>query len=250
LADRKFLDAANQLTSVPLADEGNPFASGVASAEDVALYETLCALATMDRDQLQRLLETQANGFLDLAPSLRYVLQHYCRADYPGCLRILYQLRPALELDMFLEPHLEKLFDTIMQKCIIEYLKPYRKVNLVHMASIFSTPIDRLIPMLAELIGAGRIPHARIDCLEQTLERRTDEALVQRQLTTKKKILAMEQDILNDAHAMIIRVACLENEGDDRRKPSYAVEYMESDDDDDNDGEPMDLVAGNPEDVY
>lgn len=242
LAQGKFKEAAAQLIGIPM-QEGIS-GDAVISPEDIAQYGTLCGLASLDRDELQQLLDSQASGFLDLVPPLRDALQRYCRADYPGCLRVLKELYPSLELDMILAPHLEDLSQTILHKCCIEYLKPYRKVNLAQMATIFSIPVERLIDMLATLIGSGRIPNARIDCLGQTLERLSEDAILyRRQQATKKRILAMEQSVLNDAHAMMVRVACMENEGARR---SHFVDYMDSDDD-----EPMELVAaGNPEDVY
>jgi len=245
LAQGKFKEAAGQLTSIP--NQESISGDTVVSPEDIAQYGTLCGLASLGRNELQRLLDTQASGFLDLVPPLRDALQRYCRADYPGCLRILQELYPSLQLDMILAPHLDKLSETIMHKCCIEYLKPYRKVNLAQMATIFSIPVERLIEMLATLIGSGRIPNARIDCLSQTLERLSEDAILhRRQHDTKKRILAMEQSILNDAHAMMVRVACMENEG---TRKSHFVDYMDSDDDDGD--EPMELVAaGNPEDVY
>jgi COP9 signalosome complex subunit 1 len=245
LAQGKFSQAAAKLIAIPMQEDIS--GDTIVSPEDIAQYGTLCGLASLSRDQLQRLLDTQASGFLDLVPPLRDALQRYCRADYPGCLRILQELYPSLQLDMVLAPHLETLSETILHKCCIEYLKPYRKVNLAQMATIFSIPVERLIDILASLIGSGRIPNARIDCLSQTLERLSEETVLhRRQQATKKRILAMEQSILNDAHAMMVRVACLENEG---ARKSHFVDYMESDDEDGD--EPMELVAaGNPEDVY
>jgi len=247
LAEGRLKEAALQLTTLPIGDEIASIGCSLASAEDVALYGTLCGLATLERNQLQRLLETQANGFLDLVSPLRNALQLYCRADYPGCLKVLTQLLPSLQLDIILSSFLDKLFESILHKCCIEYLKPYRKVNLVQMASIFSFEVDELTSTLAGLIGAGRIPHARIDCMTQTLERESDLAFIQRQRKTKKKILSMQHNILNDTYAMMIRVACMENDNNDRRKQAY-MDYLDSDDEDRRD--PMEVAAGNPEDVY
>lgn len=216
----------------------------VISPEDIALYGTLSALASLGRNQIQRLLDSQ--GVLELVPQLRDALQFYCRADYPGCLRILQQIYPSLQLDMLLSEHLEGLSETILHKCCIEYLRPYRKVNLIQMARIFSLDAQLLVSMLAKLIGNGRIPNARIDCVTQTLERLDEQAILhRRQHETRRKILAMEQNVLNDSYAMMVRAACMENKG---KGGSYSIDLMDSDEDDRD--EPMELVAGNPEDVY
>lgn len=237
LAEGKFQQAAQQLISVWAGEDlGLP-------PEDIALYGTLCGLVSLEREKLQSLLDTP--GFLDLVPRLRDALQFYCRADHPACLRTLHQLYPMLELDMILAPHLEDLFEGILHRLCMEYLKPYRKVNLTHMASIFGVPTDRMITILADLIRVGKIEASRIDCQAQTLERLSEEAvLYRRQHATKLKLQAMEQNILNDAYAMMVRVAYMEN--------GAREEAATEDDSDDEEMEPMDLVAaiGNPEDAY
>jgi 26S proteasome subunit RPN7/PCI domain len=237
LAQGQFSKAAQLLISVSVGEDlGLP-------PEDIALYGTLCGLASLQRDQLQYLLD--APGFLDLVPALRDALQLYCRADYPGCLRILRQLDSTFQRDMVLAPHLENLMESILHRSCIEYLKPYRRVNLAQMASIFGIPTDRIITILAELIGSGKVEASRIDCLTQTLERLSDDqVLYRRQHATKRKLKAMEQNILNDAYAMMVRVAFIENAS---RENFTAMEYS-----DDEDGDSMDVVAsvGNPEDAY
>ncbi|KAI2507261.1 26S proteasome subunit RPN7 [Fragilaria crotonensis] len=198
LAEGKFERAANQLISVWAGEDlGLP-------PEDIALYGTLCGLASLERDQLQTLLDTP--GFLDL-------------------------------------PHLEALFEGILHRLCMEYLKPYNRVDLTKMASIFGIPTDRLISILADLILGGKIGASRIDCQAQTLERLSDEALLyRRQHATKVKLQAMEQCILNDAYAMMVRVAFMEN-------CSQQDLLSSADQIDDEDMDPMDLV-GNPEDAY
>ena len=237
LAEGKFDRAAQQFISVWVGEDlGLP-------PEDIALYGTLCGLASLEREQLQSLLDTP--GFLDLLPKLQDALQFYCRADHPACLRTLYQLYPMLELDMILAPHLEALFENILHRLCIEYLKPYCKVDLTNMASIFGVPTDRMIAILANLIRIGKIGASRIDCQAQTLERLSEEAvLYRRQHATKLKLQAMEQNILNDAYAMMVRVACMENGA----RQETATEGHS----DDEEMEFMDLVAavGNPDDAY
>lgn len=237
LAQGKFAEAAQLLISVSVGDDlGLP-------PEDIALYGTLCALSSLQRDQLQYLLDVP--GFLDLVPALRDALQLYCRADYPGCLGILRQLNSTFQRDMILAPHLENLMESILHRSCIEYLKPYRRVNLAQMANIFGITTDRIITILAELIGSGKVDPSRIDCITQTLERLSDDELLhRRQHATKRKLKAMEQSILNDAYAMMVRVAFIENGS---QQNFTAMEYS-----DDEEGDAMDLVAsiGNPEDAY
>lgn len=244
LAEGRFSKAAEQLTSIRPPDDDTSMGGSFCSAEDVAMYGALCGLASLQRDQLLKLLETP--GFLDLVPPLRDAVQVYCRADYPGCIRILQSLCYIFELDMLLSPHLEKLSNAILHKCCMEYLKPYRKVHLPKMAETFSLPLDQLVTILSDLIGTGKILYARIDCRSQTLERRKELEIRERKIATKRKIMKMEQAILNDAYGMMIRSACTENDQMvDRRKQNVSEMYSS-----DEDGPDVPMEVGNPEDVY
>ena len=238
LAEGKFQSAANLLISVSVGENlGLP-------PEDIALYGTLCGLASLERPVLQSLLDTP--GFLDLVPNLREALQLYCRADHPGCLRYLQNLHPLLERDMILAPHLKDLFECILHRLCIEYLKPYSKVNLHHMATIFGVSTERMIALLADLIRSEKIEASRIDYVAQTLERLSEEELLKRrQQATQRKLFAMEQKILNNAHAMMVRVAFMES---GPRQHAVKEDYS----DDDGTAGPMELSTsvGNPEHTY
>jgi len=214
------------------------------------LYGVLCGLASLEREQLIRILETQS-GTLELVPAFRDALQRFCRADYQSCLAVLHQLYPELELDAHLAPHLHDLQQSILHKCLIEYLRPYRKVYLPQMAENFRIPLDRLMDILALLIGNGKIKFARLDCRSQTIEKDPSMEAKERSQKTQQRILNLQESVLNDTYAMIIRMSCLENDQTvDRRKSSYMDFVENSDDDDLHPDEPMDLVAANPEDVY
>lgn len=235
LGEGRFGEAAQQLTAVvPPEVVTTPFCS----PEDVALYAILCAIASLDRNRLLVILESQS---FELVPTVRDALQRFCRADYPNCLAILQQQLPILQLDVHLAPHLDELMETILHKCLVEYMRPYRKVSLPDMATQFGVSLERLFSTLATLIRTDKIKYARLDYCAQTLEKHPELEVVERREKTTRRIVALQDGILNDAYAMMVRMACLEHDLTvDRRKASY---------DNDDTHQPMDLVA-NPEESY
>ena len=273
VGEGRFEQAAKALMIVKGGDES---VGTFACLEDICLYTVLCGIATLDRDELIRLQES--SPLLELVPVAADVLQRFCRADYQSCLMVLQQqLLPVLQLDRQIANQLPKLLETILERCLVEYLRPYRKVHLSQMATAFGMETNHLIATLARLIRNGRIQYTRLDCQSQTLWKDSSSLEVaERQEQSSNKVKSLQDNVLNDAYAMLIRMACLDYDiSFDRRKGMMTM----GDDDDDgigdmindgeldvpavagmpaamdqegggNDDEPMELVEANPEDVY
>lgn len=240
IGEGRFEHAAKVLTTVIRDDIGN-----FTCAEDVALYTVLCGIASLGRAELLRFLETQSS-LLELVPAACDAMQRFCRADYQTCLAILQQLHPLLELDLQLAPHLASLMETILHRCLVEYLRPYRKVNLQQMSEAFRIPLDSLFSTLAELIRNGRIKNARLDARSHTLEKDPSMEVEERKRKIEKRMTILEDNIINNAYAMIIRMSCLENDQTvDRRQATY-IDGVE----DDVEAMDTDIVMPNPEDTY
>jgi 26S proteasome subunit RPN7/PCI domain len=236
LAQGSFYDASQQFGFVY--SEGQDLGLPL---EDIALYGALCSMAFSERSKLQTLVDSP--GYLDLVPALQEALQLYCRAHLPSSFKTLKHYYPALERDMILAPKLKELFECIIQRFCMEYLKPYRRVDLNQMAELFEMPVDRLIVIVAELIGSGKITASRIDWTNRILERlSTESILYRRQQATQQKLKYMEQNILNNAYGLMVRVACMEN------APDQSFNAMDYSDDDSTDHLNSRASGRNPED--
>ncbi|KAF7628101.1 hypothetical protein AFLA_003465 [Aspergillus flavus NRRL3357] len=127
-----YLDAANSFLSTDptLGDSYNE----VLTSNDVAVYGGLCALASMDRNELQRRV-------LD-----NNILESY-QTDYL--------------LDVHLQRHVSTLYTRIRTKSIQQYLVPFSRVKLDTLSKIFAPgatsgqaqPIHSKSPFVQELIG-------------------------------------------------------------------------------------------------
>mmetsp|Transcript_17296 Transcript_17296/g.26762 ORF Transcript_17296/g.26762 Transcript_17296/m.26762 type:complete len:516 (-) Transcript_17296:158-1705(-) len=237
LAEGRYHEAAQKFISIagpPLDD----FTS-VVSTEDVVLFGSLLALATLDRSDLCRMLEPRSTGTsttsnetanaaatpasgglermaagLELLPPVRDALRHFTRAEYKSCLNLLESLKPQLDLDLHLAPHVTTLFEKIRDKCLEHYLRPYCHLRLDGMAQDFGLESKTLQSILAKLVGQGRIGgNARIDCRTQTLATQHDEQRIEsdQERQTKLRLSRLSRHVLNEAHALIIRLACVEH---------------------------------------
>ncbi len=208
----------------------------------------------MDRTQLSHYLEEQAT-MLELVPALKEAIRHYIRAEYKQCLQIITSL--PLQYDVYLARHADKLVQLIRNRAYVDYLQPYQKVHLPHMALTFGQDPATLQQSLAQLIGNGDIVCARINCQTNTLERHVEMAEASRLYKTQKRVQKLQTSVLNDAYASIVRLAVLEHEpvdqhhhrGGNARNPEDVLADVDADSEEDDDDVDMayDNIA-NPDD--
>ena len=113
LDGKKYRVAAKRFTEV--SPELGAQWSEVISAQDVALYGGLCALASFDRPELRRsVIDNVAfREFLELYPEVREVVHSFYGSNYAACLAQLDRLQPTLCLDLYLHAHLQPLLQAV-----------------------------------------------------------------------------------------------------------------------------------------
>jgi len=210
---------------------------GVTAPEDVALYAGLMCLVTRDRSKMMALADHP--DALELVPSVKELLVHWSRANYGPCMRALSMdsgadnshssssyledslSQPLLPMgravDVYLTPsHWEALVQTLRETCLIEYLRPYQKVKLEGLRDWFfpssatidgnDSALDALIDILADLMDRELLPSTtRLDCREGVLFQ------TEAPIDPAPNLQAVEEKILDDTHAMLVRLACLEH---------------------------------------
>jgi len=132
--------------------------------QDIATYGGLCALAMLDRAQIKRKL-FQCRSFkkmLSLTPPVEAIVNQFNEAQYSGMLDSMQQLQPMLAMDVYFAGVLNRVFDAIRTKAMVQFVSPYAVVRLSDMATIFQTAQPKLEEDLAELVLSGKVA-ARID---------------------------------------------------------------------------------------
>jgi len=183
--------------------------SQVLSAHDVAIYGGLCALATFDREDLYKkvLSSSSFKQFLELQPQLRDILHKFYSSKYATCLDLLAKMKDNLLLDIYLSPHVNKLYLQIRNRALIQYFSPYVSANLEKMSASFNTSVSSLEDELTQLILDGQIS-ARIDSRRKILYARD----VDHRCSTFEKALLVGKEYERRTKALILRTVVLQHQ--------------------------------------
>ncbi|XP_057310439.1 COP9 signalosome complex subunit 1-like [Hydractinia symbiolongicarpus] len=181
----------------------------VLSAHDVAIYGGLCALATFDRVDLQKkvLSSSSFKQFLELQPQLRDILHKFYASQYATCLDLLAGMKDNLLLDVYLSPHVDKLYSQIRNRALIQYFSPYVSADLSKMAASFNTSVGLLENELTQLILDGQIS-ARIDSRKKVLYARD----VDHRCCTFEKALEVGREYERRTKSLILRTVVLQHQ--------------------------------------
>jgi len=193
LAAKKFLETSF--------DINNNFAEVIAP-QDIAVYGGLCALATFDRAELKsKVIDNNPfKNFLELTPDIRELILDFYSSRYASCLTYLQKMKNDLLLDIHLHEHVDKLYQEIRNKALIQYFNPFISVNLNSMATAFNTNVTGLEKELTRLIMDNKI-QARIDSHNKILYARHAD----QRSTTFHKSLNMGETYQNSVQSMLLR---------------------------------------------
>lgn len=151
---------------------GIKFQKEVLTGNDVAVYGGLCALASMDRTELQDLVlaNNDFRNFLELEPHIRRAISLFCGSKYSACLEVLEAYRTDYLLDVYLASVLRDIYGRIRSKSIVQYFIPFSCVTLDEMAKKFQMTGEGL-SIEDELIFMinTRVLDARIDLVDRLL---------------------------------------------------------------------------------
>jgi COP9 signalosome complex subunit 1 len=143
----------------------------VLSGNDVAVYGGLCALASMDRSELQDkvLANNDFRNFLELEPHIRRAINLFCNSKYSACLEVLEGYRSDYLLDVYLSKVLGTIYSRIRTKSIVQYFIPFSCVTLDEMASKFPASGSLMIEDELEELINNKTLDARIDLVDRLL---------------------------------------------------------------------------------
>ncbi|KAK2119463.1 cop9 signalosome complex subunit, partial [Saguinus oedipus] len=161
------------------------------SPSNVAVYGGLCALATFDRQELQRNVISNSSFklFLELEPQVRDIIFKFYESKYASCLKMLDEMKDNLLLDMYLGHHIRTLYTQIRNP------------------AAFNITVAALEDELTQLILEGLIS-ARVDSHSKILcSRDMDQCS-----TTFEKSLLMGKEFQRCTKAMMLWAAVLRNQ--------------------------------------
>lgn len=181
----------------------------IISPNNVAMYGGLCALATYDRQEIQKNVISSSSFklFLELEPQLRDIIFKFYESKYANCLKLLDEIKDNLLLDMYLAPHVNALYTQIRNRALIQYFSPYLSADMVKMAAAFNRTVPELENEVMHLILEGLI-QARIDSHNKILYAKDTD---QRSCTFEKAI-GVAHKYRRRTKMLILRAAVLKNQ--------------------------------------
>ena len=178
------------------------------SPNNVAMYGGLCALATFDRQELQKNVISSSSFklFLELEPQLRDIVFKFYESKYASCLKLLDEIRDNLLLDMYIAPHVNTLYTKIRNRALIQYFSPYLSADMRKMATAFNRTVEALENEVMQLILEGQI-QARIDSHNKILyAKETDQ-----RSSTFERAIAMGKKYQRRSRMLVLRAAILKS---------------------------------------
>lgn len=203
LATKKYKAAAKHFLGANFDNSDFP---ELISTANVALYGGLCALATFDRQELQKNIISSSSFklFLELEPQLRDIIFKFYESKYASCLKLLDEIRDNLLLDMYIAPHVNNLYTKIRNRALIQYFSPYLSADMNKMAVAFNRSVPALENELMQLILEGQI-QARIDSHNKILYAKDAD----QRSSTYEKALRVGEEYQRRTKMMILRAAVL-----------------------------------------
>ena len=205
LATKKYKSAAKHFLKANLDHCDFP---ELMSANNIAMYGGLCALATFDRLELQTnvIFNSSFKLFLELEPQLRDIIFKFYGSKYASCLKLLDEIKDNLLLDMYIAPHVNVLYTQIRNRALIQYFSPYLSADMRKMAMAFNRTVPALEDELMQLILDGQI-QARIDSHNKILYAKD----VDQRSTTFERSLQMGKEYERRTRMLILRAAVIRN---------------------------------------
>lgn len=168
----QFKDVAGTLSEVDPCLRGQT--SSLASAEDIAVYATLTAVAVLTRREIRRLLEhSKFRQFYENCMPVRVFAQDYLAGNFDLCFHFMNANKPQFLLDIHLSSSVEELYKLITNQIISQYMAPYSVVDLVKMSKRLSLGQIELEKLISGLVSSRKL-NGKIDSLQNVFHKQND----------------------------------------------------------------------------
>ena len=179
---------------------------------DVILFGIICAVASFDRHEIRKRLidnvdfKTSMENLRPFASASKNLAADFCSGNYSNmfcCLKVLY---PFLRIDVHMSNHVDRLYESIKEKCIAQYFAPYSALDIRKMSERLQIRVEDLDYILVKMISSGQI-YASIDSNTKTLYRRKHNELND----TYGRIVDLGKTHLRDLKGILLRLSFVKN---------------------------------------
>lgn len=146
------------------------------------------------------LLESCGGGIQD-------VIENFLNGRYQDLQRQLSKIAQGLRFDLYFGNKLHTVMTDIRRKALIQYVAPYKVIDIREIAKAFDMPVDAVERELAELIGAKQI-RAKIDSYGKLLYSRKDNET----LLSYQEAVQVGAKFIQETETALLRVRALQKE--------------------------------------
>jgi len=202
LTNRDYSGAAHKFAAINSLDFGADGFPGVVLPREIGVYGTVCALAALDRTELQSQLLHSASflPFIDANPSVIGMATDFHAGNYAEVLQQVEALQSTMYYDVHMAPHREALTTKIRTHCFTNYIRPFGLLDLNRMAEAFQMDIAALEAEVASLVIDKKV-EGRIDSAQKQLVA----TVASRRLGTYQKAMDEGELSLADSKQQILR---------------------------------------------
>ena len=136
----------------------------IVAPSDIAIYGTLCALASLSRSAIKAsVVESDTFGYyLEQEPYIRELIDAYMSSKFKTVLELLERHKARHLLDIHLAPHVPALMNMIRNRALVLYFQPFASIRLEKMAQAFGLSLEETEKQIVSLIQEGQIK-GRVD---------------------------------------------------------------------------------------
>ncbi|KAK0484432.1 26S proteasome subunit RPN7-domain-containing protein [Armillaria novae-zelandiae] len=162
--------ACSLLRLGPTRDLGE-WAGRLVSASDVAVYGTVCAMASLPRGAFKaRVLDNPSFGvYIEQEPYLRELIEAYMASKFQTVLDLLSRYSTRHYIDIHLTSHVRALMNAIKNRAVVLYFQPFSSIRLDRMSQAFGWSVDETESQVVTLIQSGDI-QGRVDSQNKILQ--------------------------------------------------------------------------------
>lgn len=148
-----------------------PWTGTIVSVGDIAVYATLCALATLGRSELKaRVIESE--GLAGEGDGMKELLDAWMASNFRTVLGLLDKYSARHYLDPLLGPHVLSLTAQIRARAVVLYFQPFATIRLERMSTAFGWTVEDTEREVVALIQRGDIL-GRVDSQNKILRARS-----------------------------------------------------------------------------
>ncbi|KAG0148428.1 hypothetical protein CROQUDRAFT_75476 [Cronartium quercuum f. sp. fusiforme G11] len=164
LGQGNFMKAASAFLRVSREAGQYPGTELLITQVDLAIYTTLCAMATFTRPELKKKVidNAELRSLLECEPQLKRVLYAFQENKHREVLQFLDDWQPTYRTDMYLAHHINVIIYLIQERAILQYFSPFSSVALAKASEAFGWSEVVLKERLLHSIASKKL-HAKID---------------------------------------------------------------------------------------